>query len=456
MLWRLLCLILVHIGLCDSCLAQDSSNDLRPTKPNSKGSSQTWQYGFDLFRSLIEHQGILPIRDANFVLEHPKESLIVALGANKNIARQLPSFAAAGGKYLYAFEFEMCDFPGLKVVTATVGATNPSLRYQAQRNAMKLNSIDDNHPLTFGISSLVVNRCGWLMPDAVHWQPLVWLPTNGILPIQSFGQAVAIANGQHADVPIQSLILADSSMLSNGLIWHGDNVIFALNIVKHLGEGKQYVYFVVDGAPLGSYRDGVIARDLPDSQLPELPPLDIEPPELTGREMLAIANSVLAKMEDTNFLNEKLVNQPQGLTIWKFRRIALLCAAAVWLLFMGYFLLTRQHREYRRVPVNIQQPIYAFDKNSQTLKSAARQLCKEFCETVAGSAEPTTWKSEDLAARLQGLGISLTSTELTLLAKIVETAKASKRKGKETPELKLICDTIGQLHSKLMSAATMS
>jgi hypothetical protein len=60
------------------------------------------------------------------------------------------------------------------------------------------------------------------------------------------------------------ILAGDQSLFTNGMLWHGDNAILAINVSRMLCEGQRSrLLFVADGAVLGSYEDSPLLKNPP-------------------------------------------------------------------------------------------------------------------------------------------------------------------------------------------------
>ncbi len=189
------------------------------------------------------------------------------------------------------------------------------------------------------------------------------------------------------------VIMADSSILTNGMLWHGDNAIFAIRISELLSRGKKTrMSFVADGRVLPSYKsridpttpnmDSNKANEQSLPSLQELPNTDLE-------TKLQIANHVLKSVADSNILNEAMANQPRPVNARGYTLAVLaLAAVACVLLVLAYLI--------RHVPaLSGRQPIIphlsAFQMDSSLKQRHAQYgpaafiLAREFCKECSGN-----------------------------------------------------------------------
>ena len=197
-------------------------------------------------------------------------------------------------------------------------------------------------------------------------------------------------------------LVADTSLLTNGMIWHGDNATFAIRVAEALGRGERtQLTFLADGRVLASYRDRMLPPPSTANQNPmnsQSTPQLQNLPETDLTTKLLVANQVLKSVADSNILNEAMANQPRPVNARAYTLAILgLATAALTLLLLAY-LIRRVPALFGRQPVIPHVSAFEIDSGSKQLSSqfgpAAFILAREFCKECSGSSGGRGWKNK--------------------------------------------------------------
>lgn len=390
------------------------------------GPALDWPFRYELFRMLLEEAGLRPELSPRDVIDSPADSVIVMVGRLDGVfpPRAIESFCERGGSVLLATDQpfsagRICEFRG-----GPVRSQRTADQYQNYPDCLSIKDIESNAPMMEGVRSLVVNRTGWLAKPKWFlrdWDVAARLPSS--CGPRSAARQPLLASLQMSDNASGRLFLAaDPSLFTNGMLWHGDNAILAINISKLLAEGRRnQMLFVLDGRPLGSYRDSPAIKSPPGNlPLPE----NLPEPEL--QTMLRAANSVIRNVEESNLLNETISNRPRHMTAASYRRSILFAIAALALAFVIWKMSANGPTVQDAMPGR--QMKSAHDLSSERkVQSAefgfsASMLARELCRELTGSSEPADWqqlRSCHLSSR--GIPVSRKSDEKKL-ATIVDLA----------------------------------
>lgn len=295
----------------------------------SASRSSDWDFGYELFQALLEQQGLTAVDYEALVLSDPQNSVLVIQGkVDSRIAKVIPKFCSDGGTVLVACDTltylgESCTFREGPVLTR-----DSFQAYQSFPDCIQISQFNNQHPLMAGIGSIVVNKSGWLKRPRLGATTLdvaVTLPAS-CEPSESANQPL-LATANLASLKGGKLILcADQSLFTNGMLWHADNSILAINIANALAEGKQrsQVCFVVKGRTQKSYQD---SPNVNPNGNPDLPDVDLPEPKL--KTMLKVANKIVKNVEESNVANEFLANQPRNVNAPYYRRAILFVLVAI-------------------------------------------------------------------------------------------------------------------------------
>ena len=387
-------------------------------------------FGYQLFQMLFEENSLTPVSSTSEVMRDPRNSVIVLLG---NIdgrtvrTRDLVQFLRRGGSSLIATDTGTY-LPG---ICSLSGGRNPvtvppDLGYQGQPDCFAIRQLSTVSPLTRGVRQLVLNGTGFIPYGAVlsarNPRIIASLPRN-VSPRSASGQAVALSMKFHPQSDV--VVCADPSIYANDMLWHGSNVIFAINTVNMLttqtdAEGtpvgkRTKLLFVVDNRILGSYRsDPTIQQALQqplDPNMPETDPFDnqddlwdeAEPETVDDwlNSKLAAPNLVVEKLQEEDFLNkivdlntERQQRVPQSRRRLEWLRLLCVCAAV----FAVWKIATRGSAGHQMMPgrtmKSAQNMQHGKAQKSAEFGRAAGILAWEFCRELTDSTDSAVWAQE--------------------------------------------------------------
>ena len=195
---------------------------------------------------------------------------------------------------------------------------------------LRIRRLKSDDELVKGVREIVVNRTGWLSipsDDSLDWQVIASMPAT-TLPRASRNQPLILAGRDAAPQTGVMILVADESLFTNGMLWHGDNAIFAIQVSQLLCAAKAAgeLLFVRNGIPLPGYRESSDMQ--PPEEPPErpLPPFrrNIELPEPEFETKLRLANAVINEVQESNLVNEVLRDRPRQMSPLAYLRTILL------------------------------------------------------------------------------------------------------------------------------------
>ena len=379
-----------------------------------------WHLGLELFQMLLEERGMTIMQSLDSSLDSPSNSVIVVTGDLRrlpsDIGVRLVQFVSRGGNVLLASDQPRRMTGIVEIKAGPVVSTRADDRYLDFKDCIRILNIDASHLSMQGLNEIVSNRTAWLaLPpktssvDSLSWQVIASLPSD-CLPSESSEQPlIVVGNGKEQAAGVL-FVIADTSVLTNGMLWHGDNSTFAIRVSDLLGRGqKTHMSFVADGRVLSNYIDRIqpptpkISSNRTSGQsLPRIQDL----PESDLETKLRVVNHVLKSIADSNILNEAMANQPRPVNtrLYSLAVFALVSAAAV-LLILVYAL--------RRIPSILKrQPIIphvsAFEMNSVSRQRSSQYgpaafiLAREFCKECSGTSGEKEWKNQATRFRHSG------------------------------------------------------
>ena len=374
-------------------------------------ANAAWQFRYELFQMLLEERGLTVESSLDAALAAPEESVVVMLGKLNRIqvadpGKLLP-FVARGGTVLIA-----CDRAGSMGVTANfvsgpITSENEATQYQNLPDCLRVSDLDRDHALMNGVNEIVLNRTGWLafLPGGVmQWQTVVSVPQT-CSPRRSRGQplmAVGQYDSQRRPDTGTMIVAADPSLFTNSMMWHGDNSVLAIRVSELLCRGdKKRLVFVVEGQPQPSYRSSPLLQDNPSPSPqqqppPPMPPYPQTPPKPTWDQLLRMANAVIQHVEESNILNEAVINHPRYPNARRYPLVILMGLAVITAVGL---LIKLAHTAAVRPPLSApraMQSAHAMEadekQESARYGSAAQLLARDFCFELTGSRVVADWQ----------------------------------------------------------------
>lgn len=390
-----------------------------------QGTADDWQWGYLGFRMLLQEKGLQDSSDLELTLQSPGQSVLVVFGKLNQLTRgewlRLRRFVAQGGALLVAGE-ESCQIPGVTQLTEGPAESANELERYEQYSDVLLLPCSGPHPLVQGLKSIVVNKTGWMTtPEdtSLNWTVILQL-SEQTTPVAARGQAVLLAGLDPAVEGGVMLISADRSLFSDGMLWHGDNSLLAINAVDLLCRGKRRLLNVIESGQLAERNPAASAggtsgasdaesrrqrrnQDVAtDSELPGQPPrLNRKPPARLPapqpdlQTLLQTANAVIDKVQDSNLLNETLRDRPRNMRPLAWLRttlLILLILAGLWIL---YQIFSRSAPALPTWKSRIMQSLFGVYSSQQLSRNefgpAAQILCRSLCAEITGSEYETDW-----------------------------------------------------------------
>jgi len=421
---RQLCVILACLG---SSFTVASAQDPVESRPNDSA----WYLGYDGFRMLLEERGLTVQTDLVSITQRPRETIVVCLGDLSGIPlsewRTLRRFVGAGGALLIASE-QTGSIPGIgRILAGPVSTWQESAIYHEFRDCLRITDLSPKHPLTRNLRNLVLNQTGWLAlasDSDLDWDTVAWLPPD-CNPRSASRQAV-VAVGRDSNAPDGLIILtADQSLFSDGMLWHGDNSIFAIRTTEQLTQSRRrWLIALHNGVPLPSYLAELRAEQ--DARSPAVPPQlpdNLPLPEPGLKTMLKVANAVIDEVQQSNILNESLRDHPRRMrpVAWALTLLLLiLILFAIWILWK---MAQKSSQLFPLRQTRFMQSMYGVVSAKQVAASdfsaAVETLARDICRDISGSQDPADWRRVLQSDPLFG---RLSRSSRTLLPELVQFA----------------------------------
>ncbi|MFM9961811.1 MAG: DUF4350 domain-containing protein [Planctomycetaceae bacterium] len=421
---------------------------------------------------LLEERG-LKVVDSLDALGSPTDSVIVQIGkqgrTNSAYAEKLLTFAKRGGTVLLALD----GTESLRIVSFTstaITSEDSATQYQGHSDCLRVSDLERSHPLTKGLSELIVNRSGWLAlrpSQWMSWEVLATVPET-CSPRRSRGQPLIAAS--LSDVPDAGtmIVAADPSLFTNSMLWHGDNALFAIRVSELLCRGeKRRLVFLVDGQPLPSYRASPLlqraAKPEPQKSVPfSVPIQNAPPPKPTMESALRLANSVIQNVEESNILNEALINQPRPLNRRLYTWIVLVGLVAImaaWLtLKMEHTAAVNPPSPSARTMKTAMALLNGDDDQGRQYGEAAQLLARDFCQELSAGGPPSSdsWHCLDNPAIQPSLE-RMSASQRRELASLIELAASSEAphiSSRRLQQIGLVIHSLRNLHRDVRPITT--
>ena len=364
-----------------------------------------WQFGFQLFHLLLEQKGLYSVPDFRESMDRrPRQTAIVLMGdlnrVPTDLRARLRKFLDSGGVVLVASD-KGAFFKSLFLISdGTFEVPDGGAAYQGFPDCPIVDEFRPDTAVLSGVNSLVANRTGVIsrVDDRFgNWSILARLPDLVDHRSRRRSRSPLIAEWKSRERGGgQLLLMADHSILINGMLWHGDNAKLAVNLADWLSTGdRKEVAFIVDGEPVKAMLalPPELSDDLPpleDLPTPTLKDLLNLPPEV----LLKFANRFAAGMEDADVMNELLANQPADLPTPQYRQALYIVAGVLATIYILRLMGRVGSRPTTRPPRSVGQSQNAIPPQSLSsgeLHSASRELAQGALRQLTGSSNPQDW-----------------------------------------------------------------
>jgi len=425
--------------------------------PELTGADLRWQFGFDIFQLMLEQQGLVTTDDTVGTLQNdPSKSVIVIIGELDGLPDwmwpQVSTFLRRGGAVLIATD-RYVDAKGLCVFSrGPVKANFLNAVYQGHLDCPVIRNVAKNSRLFRGVRELVANRAGWVDRIARQqgdWEMQAWLPRSfSLSPTSSrgSGKPLVATLDVSGGSPGRLLAIGDHSLFINGMLWHGDNAMFALNTTAWLARGgRNRVLFLINGVPA---QPG-IHPDFNQADRPQINPEDL--PDLPKESWLAFANTFVSGLEDADFFNELAIHYPREVESGFYWRCVLLTLACL----AGWILCRRLPGGGQPVEPTMRRPAATLlttrvqdQIRSGNLRPAACELARELCRELTGSMDPRHWSISPTDIQVDG-SFMLTRNTRAAFRRLILLAANSKRTAITEKDLRVVSrdlEQIRQLH----------
>lgn len=358
---------------------------------------ENWVYRYDIFQAFLQREGLVPVAPISVALESPKDSTIVLMGEVRRESVgawiKLKEFVDLGGRILLAPDnFHSTVYFG-ETQTGPARARLEESKFSGFDDCVRVARFRSNHPLVSNLKEIVTNRAGSIRRTGIagDWTQLAFLPDD-CYPSEFAGKSI-LAVGE-TDWDGGAVLLADPSVLSNGMFSFGDNGEFASRLATYLSDGSRRTLFMaVDGQPVRLIK-GVAGPA--DSQSASSDAQESRTPEPQFQTLLEVANSALQELANPEDINSRLMDQPRSFSKRQYV-IFIVCAVTVLLLIWivsKLFSRSNVWIRYRRAAGSITAEAMLRNGYPSDVKNriASEVLARQFCRQWTGLSTTSGWR----------------------------------------------------------------
>ncbi len=438
----------------------DSPTDAR----GSVTEASMWRY--DFFQLLLEEKKLRVERSAQSIMSNAAKSVMVVANDGNNALRAVETrsmiqYVESGGALLLIHELngsrraDALALLDLGVFSkGPVTAISDDDSYEGFSDCVRVTNIQDRQGDFAGIRTLITNRAGWFKPSATSrwaWETVARFP-NAVLPVEPQNKPLlSIGRPQNGNGGM-IIVLADSSLLTNSMLWHGDNGLLALRLSELFErQGRDRFHFVRNNISLESVSERLAEQIRRESERlqPNLPK-----PKPTMAQMLELGNIVAKEVIDSNVLNEALQRQPRHVSPARYFRLLIILLIAGTLAWILWKVLTS--RNLREMWLARRRQRHAFEIHSGNeagdYRTAASYLAQEFCIQWTGSHHSRQW--QQALATLLVRWPSVTAADRHELTRIVDIASRGCHERMLGADFQKFGKTIDALRRALVTAST--
>jgi len=385
-----------------SCVAQ--TGPVQAQQPQSATFLPAdWQFRYHLFQLLLEQKGLTSISSFDEAFHHPaSDTVMVLVGDLQWIDRSnwsdIRSFLRNGGAVLVATDMTT-HAPDLFVIRdGPIEVADERDAYQGFLDCPRIRDLDGSHDLSRNLDQLIGNRSGRISTTWVRngiWSNVAWLPqyvhdsSDGTkTPVIATMRVTGSRRGR-------LMVASDHSLFINGMLWHGNNAILALNTTDWLcSDGRRTLLFLSDGVVV---RSGI---PLPSPPVPPMQPEDIPPFSLEDladtppESIITFANTFITGLEDEDVFNQVLANHASDLPTPDYYQQLYLTVAVI----AGFWVIRQLLQRGRRFTSPARRPVVTEAStrvddlvNSNDLQQPLRELARDLFRQLTGSDDPQDW-----------------------------------------------------------------
>jgi hypothetical protein len=361
-------------------------------------SDENWVYRFDIFQAFLQRDGLVPVSTIAPALESPQDSTIVLIGDVRRETveawSKLKEFVDLGGRVLIAPDNIHSSIYFGETQTGPVKARVEESKFSGFDDCVRVTRFRNSHPLVANLNELVTNRTGAIRRIGItgDWMHLAFLPDD-CYPSELAGKSILGIGETEASGAI--IILADPSILSNGMFSFADNGELINRMSTLLATGaRTKLFMAVDGQPVRLIKGIAGPRGLPSgsgSEGEESPR-----PDPQFQTLLEVANSALQELVKPDEMNALLKDNPRNINKKQYAIWVISAVTLFLLIWIAIRLLSRSTRwiKYRRSVGTVTAESMLRNGYPGDVKNriASEILAREFSRQWTGLSTVSGWR----------------------------------------------------------------
>ncbi len=209
-----------------------------------------WHFRYDLFQMLFEERGLNVEKSLDIALSDPTHSVIVMTGdllrEKSSTWSRINRFVADGGNVFLSSDQWVALFGIAVIMDGPVTTRVKDLQYQSFNDCLRIGNLSRSHPLMKDVGELISNRSGYLemaANSAFEWEVIASLPDD-CSPADGGGKPLVMVGKGKSKKSGSIVVAADASLVTNNMLWQGDNGVFANNLCAWLCRGDRSSWFL--------------------------------------------------------------------------------------------------------------------------------------------------------------------------------------------------------------------
>ncbi|MFO0380282.1 MAG: DUF4350 domain-containing protein [Pirellula sp.] len=361
-------------------------------------SDENWVYRYDIFQAFLQRDGLVPFSSISPALKSPDDSTIVLIGDVRRETVEtwikLKEFVDSGGRVLIAPDnFHSTVYFGETQPGPAMARTEES-KFSGFGDCLRVTRFRNGHPLVADLSELVTNRSGSIRRTGItgDWMQLAFLPDD-CYPSEFAGRSILGIGETETNGAI--VVLADPSILSNGMFSFADNGEFTNRLATFLAAGpRSNLFMAVDGRPVELIK-GIGGANGGRSE-PRFEDGEPTTPEPQFQTLLEVANSALKELADPDQVNSMLKDNPRNINKRQYVLFVISAITIILMLWIASKLLSRSNRwiKYRRSVGTVTADSMLRNGYPGDVKNriASEVLAREFSRQWTGVSTVSGWR----------------------------------------------------------------
>jgi hypothetical protein len=426
--------------------------------PDDPGAS--WRY--DFLQLLLEERQLRVDRSLQSAFGNPKSSVVVVGNDGDNALRMMPSvivdYVEQGGAILIMHELngvgraDVLALAGIgSFFKGPVTALRPEDTYEGFNDCVRVSEVRDREGLFSDVRMLITNRAGWFKPSEAmgwDWETVATFPVHTEPTKVQPKRLLCIGRPKNSNGGI-AIVLSDSSMLTNNMIFHGDNSRLALHLAEVFQQqGRDRFVMLRNNISLDSISNRIAERMRQEQE--RMQQQNLPRPKPTLAQWLEMGNLVAKEVVDSNVINEALQRQPRNVAPERYFRFLVTLLVAASLIWILWKLLTSTSLRELWLARRRQRHAYEIQSGNEAgdYRTAAGFLAQEFCIQWTGSHHSRQWQ-QALATLVRQPPI--TAVDRNALVRVVDIASRGCHERMSGPEFQKFGNTLEALRRLMLA-----